>query len=78
MKKLYSKLLPALKSKELSLHNEGYVIITDKDIFNYCYNNWDNNDISDMVDDIMNVSGYDISKTIQNDVVYRRDIYEKK
>ena len=78
MRKLYNELLPALSSRELSLHNEGYVFITKKDIFNYLKVKWDkNSEISDIVDDIMHVDGYDVSKFIRNDVLYRRDFYEK-
>ncbi len=79
MRRLYSQLLPALSSKEKSLHNEGYMLITKKDIFNYLEENWDrNSDISDMVDDIMNVDGYCISKNIKNEKLYRRDFYEEE
>ena len=67
---LYNTVKPALKARTSDLHRENYVMITKDDIWNYLLQKkWileNNLDLALIIDDIMNVDGYKISKYKRN------------
>lgn len=69
LKDLYNTVLPALQAREQELHREKFVMISKDSIWNYLLERkWimeDDLDISSIIDDIMNVDGYKISKYIK-------------
>lgn len=69
IEELYNTILPALKSKCQDLHLEKYVLIKEDDIWEYLIaKKWINNndlDLPNVVDDILNVNGSDVSKFIK-------------
>lgn len=71
---LYNTILPALKSKCQDLHLEKYVMISENDIWEYLISNkWldsNNLELSNVVDDILNADGSEISKFIKKNNYY--------
>mgnify|MGYP001852919765 CR=1 FL=1 len=71
---LYNTILPALKSKCHDLHIEKYVMIQENDIFEYLvstkWSNSNNLDLAIIVDDILNVDGFDISEFLRKNNYY--------
>ncbi len=69
LKDLYNTVLPALNAREQELHREKFVMISKDSIWNYLLERkWimeDDLDISSIIDDIMNVDGYKVSKYIK-------------
>ena len=67
---LYKTVFPALKSRKEDLHREKYVMVTEDDIWNYLVEtNWidsANLELSTIIDDILNVDGYKVSKYIKD------------
>lgn len=67
---LYKTVFPALKSRKEDLHREKYVMVSEDDIWNYLVEtNWmdsDNLELSTIIDDILNVDGYKVSKYIKD------------
>lgn len=71
---LYNTILPALKSKRQDLHLEKYVMITENDIWEYLINKkWTKSndlELSNIVDDILNVNGSEVSIFIKENKHY--------
>lgn len=69
LKDLYNTVLPALNARENELHRQKFVMISKDSIWNYLLQEkWimeDELDLSTIIDDIMNVDGYKISKYIK-------------
>lgn len=76
LKDLYNTVLPALKAREEELHREKFVMISKDSIWNYLLEEkWimeDNLDIHSIIDDILNVDGYKLSKYIKRGEIYRK------
>lgn len=77
LKDLYNTVLPALKAREEELHREKYVMISKEQIWNYLLEEkWvleDNLDISSIIDDILNVDGYKLSKHIKKEEIFKKN-----
>lgn len=67
---LYKTVFPALKSRKEDLHREKYVMVSEDDIWNYLVEtNWmdsANLELSTIIDDILNVDGYKVSKYVKD------------
>ena len=76
LKDLYNTVLPALKAREEELHREKFVMISKDNIWNYLLEEkWimeDNLDISSIIDDILNVDGYKVSKYINKEEIIKK------
>lgn len=76
LKDLYNTVLPALKAREEELHREKFVMISKDNIWNYLLEEkWimeDNLDISSIIDDILNVDGYKLSKYINKEEIIKK------
>ncbi len=68
---LYERLIPALKSKELEMHQNHMIYITKKDIWNFFYHTkWKKgNDLTlaDLVDDILNTDNFEIDEYVRKE-----------
>jgi len=77
LKDLYDTVLPALNAREGELHREKFVMISKDSIWNYLLEQkWiieDKLDISSIIDDIMNVDGYKLSKYIKRNKLGGKD-----
>lgn len=79
---LYKNVLPALNASVSSLHRQNYVLITKEDIWNYLLEKkWiyeENLELSTIVDNILNVDGYEVSEYIkENLTIQKRNLYFK-
>ena len=70
LEELYTRLLPALKSKEKELHFNHMIYISYDDVWKYlCINKWNrgvNLTLFDMVDDILNTDNNLIDDFVRN------------
>ena len=69
--RLYERLLPALKSKEMEMHKSHMIYITKQDIWNFFYQTkWKkgaNLTLADLVDDILNTENFDIDDYVRRE-----------
>lgn len=81
---LYNTILPALKSKLDDLHYQGYVLINEKDIWNYLIDNkWTHShdlELSNIIDDIFISDGYEISSyaRARRSIKRKENLYEEE
>ncbi len=77
--RLYERLVPALKSKELEMHKNHMIYITKKDIWNFFYHTkWKKGmdlTLADLVDDILNTDNFEIDEYVRKE---RETNYESK
>ncbi len=78
---LYTRILPALKSKTKELHKSGFKYIHEEDIWNYLKEyKWrmsHNLDLSLMVNDIFNIEIKELDDYVRNELKdYHRDLKE--
>ena len=83
LKELYTRILPALRSRVRELKRNGKTYIHEEDIWNYLKTyKWTNSralDLGDMVNDIFNVAETEIDSFVKDEFKnYRRKINQEE
>ena len=72
LQELYTRIVPALKSKTRELHKKGYSYIHEEDIWNYLKNyKWTSSralDLGDMVNDIFTVNEKEVDQYVKEEI----------
>lgn len=77
-KELYEKIKPALRCKKHMLINEGIIIVSEEDIWDYNKNNkWKDIKgltLAEVVDDVLNTPGYEYQAYVLNKLINKSDV----